>query len=162
MTRLRKTNLDVFIPCQYTKTILRKKNMWESLFKTHSKFLNFGKIFYCGITRLRNRILNYCGLCRYMKAIKPKKVVRHSLFKNHWKNFYISIFNNVFYYDKTKGRHKLEEVFRKYIYRKATVRKKIIRQNSFIKCCRCHRLVKYFNASLNSPIFPEKPYPKLF
>ena len=75
MTRLRNTNLDVFIQCQYTRTILRKKNMEQSLIKKHSKFLNFDEIFRCGMTRLRNTILNYCGLCRYVKAIKPKKVV---------------------------------------------------------------------------------------
>ena len=64
MTRLRNTNLDVFIQCQYTRTILRKKNMGQSLIKKHSKFLNFNEIFYCGMTRHRNSILNYCGLCQ--------------------------------------------------------------------------------------------------
>ena len=85
MTRLRNTNLDIFIQSQYTSTIFRKKNVGQSLIKKHSKFLNFDEIFYCGMTRHRNSILNYCGLCRYVKAIKPKKVVRQSLFKNHLK-----------------------------------------------------------------------------
>ena len=76
MTRLRNTNLGVFIQCQYTRTILRNKNMGQSLIKELSKFLNFDEIFYCGMTRLRNTILNVCGLCRYVKAIKPKKVVK--------------------------------------------------------------------------------------
>ena len=76
-------NLGVFLQCQYTRTILRKKNMGESLFKKHSQFLNFAEIFYCGMNRIRDTILNYCGLCRYVKAIKPKKVVRQNLFKNH-------------------------------------------------------------------------------
>ena len=47
MTRLRNTNLDVFIQCQYTRTILKKKNMGHSLLKKHSKFLIFRKDFYC-------------------------------------------------------------------------------------------------------------------
>ena len=38
MTRLRNTNLDVFMQCQYTRTILTNKNMGQSLFKKHSKF----------------------------------------------------------------------------------------------------------------------------
>ena len=90
-TRLRNTNLDVFIQCQYTRTILRKKNMGQSLIRKHSKFLNFDEIFYFDMTRHRNSILNYCGLCRYVKAIKPKKVVRQNLFKNHlrFQNFNI-------------------------------------------------------------------------
>ena len=43
--RLRNTNLGVFMQCQYTRTILRKKNTGQSLFEKHSKFQNFGKIF---------------------------------------------------------------------------------------------------------------------
>ena len=41
MTTLRDTNLNVFIQCQYSRTILRKKNMGQSLFKKHSKFQIF-------------------------------------------------------------------------------------------------------------------------
>ena len=46
MTKLTNMNLSVFIPCQYTKTILRKKNMGHSLLKKHSNFLIFNKVFY--------------------------------------------------------------------------------------------------------------------
>ena len=53
-TRLRNTSLGTFMQCQYTRTILRNKNMGQSLFKKHSRFQNFDEIFYCGITRLRN------------------------------------------------------------------------------------------------------------
>ena len=105
MTRLRNTNLGVFIQCRYTRTILRNKNMGQSLIKKHSKFLNLDEIFYCGMTRLRGTILNICGLCRYVKSIKPKKVVRQSLFRNHLKlSFKISIFNNVFLLQHGKTR----------------------------------------------------------
>ena len=39
MTRLRYTNLGAFIQCQqYTRTILRIKNMGQSMFKKHLKF----------------------------------------------------------------------------------------------------------------------------
>ena len=41
MTRLENMNIDVFMQCQYTISILRNKNMGQSLFKKHSKFLNF-------------------------------------------------------------------------------------------------------------------------
>ena len=85
MTRLKNTNLGVFIKCGHTRTILRNKNMGQCLIKKHSKFLNFDERFYCGMTRLRDTILNVCGLCQYVNAIKPKKVVRQSLFRNHLK-----------------------------------------------------------------------------
>ena len=53
MTRLRNTNLDVFIQFQYTRTISRKENMEHmSLFKKHSKFLIFNKVFYCDLVKL--------------------------------------------------------------------------------------------------------------
>ena len=54
MNRVRNTNLDVFIPCEYTKTILGNKNMAQSLFNKHSKFQKFDEILYCGMTRFRN------------------------------------------------------------------------------------------------------------
>ena len=82
---VRNTNFGVFIQCQYTRTILRKKNMGQSLFKKHSKFQNFDEIFYCGMTRIRNTILNYCGLCRCVKVIKPREIVGQSLFKKSFK-----------------------------------------------------------------------------
>ena len=58
MTRLSNTNLSVFIQSQYTRTILRNKNMEQRLFKKHSKFQNFDEIFYCSITRLTNTNLD--------------------------------------------------------------------------------------------------------
>ena len=42
MTRLRKTNLGVFMQYRYTrKTILRNKSMGQILFKKNLKLLNF-------------------------------------------------------------------------------------------------------------------------
>ena len=58
MARLRNASLGVFIQCQHTRTILRNKNMGQSLFKKHSKFQNFDEIFYCGMTRLRKTNLD--------------------------------------------------------------------------------------------------------
>ena len=52
MTRLGNMNLDVFIQCQYTRTISRKKNVGQSLLKKHSKFLIFNKVFYCDLAKL--------------------------------------------------------------------------------------------------------------
>ena len=57
MTRLGNKNLDVFIQCKYTRTILRKKNMRQTPSKKNSKFQNaenVHEIFFCGKTRLRN------------------------------------------------------------------------------------------------------------
>ena len=51
MTRVRNTNLSVFIQCQYTETSLRSKNMGQSLFKKLSKFLIFDKVFYCDMAK---------------------------------------------------------------------------------------------------------------
>ena len=51
MTRLRNTNLDVFMRCQYTRTILRKKYMGEILFKKYSKFQIINKVFYCDMAK---------------------------------------------------------------------------------------------------------------
>ena len=39
MTRIKNTNLGVFIQCQYTRTILRNKNMGQSLLTKHSQFI---------------------------------------------------------------------------------------------------------------------------
>ena len=52
MTRLRNMNLDVFMQCQYTRTISRKKNIGQSLLKKHLKFLIFNKAFYCDLAKL--------------------------------------------------------------------------------------------------------------
>ena len=54
MTRLRSTNLDVFIQCQYTRTRLRNKNEGQNLFKKHSKFQKFNEILYCEMVRFIN------------------------------------------------------------------------------------------------------------
>ena len=51
MTRLRNTNVDVVMQCQYTRTISRKKNIGKSLFKKHSKFIIFSKLFYCDMAK---------------------------------------------------------------------------------------------------------------
>ena len=54
LTRLRNTNLGVFMHRQYTRTILRRKNMRQSLSKDNSKFQKFNEIVSCEITRFRN------------------------------------------------------------------------------------------------------------
>ena len=45
LTILKNTNLDVFIQCQHTRTILRNENIGESLFKKYSKFQNSMKYY---------------------------------------------------------------------------------------------------------------------
>ena len=85
MTRLRNTNLGVFIQCQYTKTILRSKNMGQSMFTKHSKFQNFDRIFYCGMIRLRNTRLGVSIQCQYTRTILRNKNMGQTLFKKHSK-----------------------------------------------------------------------------
>ena len=52
MTRLRNTNLDVFIQFQYTISISRKKNMRQSMLKKHSNFLIFHKVFIPNVAQI--------------------------------------------------------------------------------------------------------------
>ena len=52
MTRLRNTNFGVFKQCQYTRTILRNKNMGQSLFNIHSNFQKIDETSYCSTTVL--------------------------------------------------------------------------------------------------------------
>ena len=52
INRFRNKNLDVFIQCQYTRTISRKRNMGQGLFKKHAKFLIFNKVFDCDLVKL--------------------------------------------------------------------------------------------------------------
>ena len=66
-TRLRNTNLNVFIQIQHTRTILRNKNMVHSLFKKYSKFQKLDEILYCWMIRFRNVKL---GVFRQIKAQK--------------------------------------------------------------------------------------------
>ena len=75
-------NLDVFIQCQYTKTILRNKNIGQSLLKKHSKFQKFDEILYCGMTRFRNVKLDVFRQYQNTKTIlKKKKIWAESFLK---------------------------------------------------------------------------------
>ena len=67
--------------CQDTGTILRNKNMGQSLFKKHSKFQNFDEIFYCGMTRLRNTNFDVFIQCQHTGTILRKKNMGQSLLK---------------------------------------------------------------------------------
>ena len=81
MTRLRNTYLYVFIQCQHTRTILRKKNMRQSLFKKYSKFQKFDEILYCGMTRFRNVKLGVFRQYQNTDTILKEKNMR----QNHCK-----------------------------------------------------------------------------
>ena len=52
MARLRNMNFDVFIQCQDTWTILRNKNMGQSLLKKYSKFQKFDAVLCSGMTQI--------------------------------------------------------------------------------------------------------------
>ena len=83
MARLRNTNLDVFIQCQYTRTILRNKNMGQS--KGYSKFQKFNEILYCGMSRSTNVKLGIFRQYQNTKTILKKKVMGQYRFKRLWK-----------------------------------------------------------------------------
>ena len=67
--------------CQYTRTILKNKNIGQSLFKKHSKFQKFDEILYCGMTRLSNVKLGVFTKCQNIKTISKNK----NMGQNHFK-----------------------------------------------------------------------------
>ena len=56
MTTLRNANLDVFIQCQYTRTILRNKNMGQSPFTKHSRFPKFDEILHVKLDVFKQKL----------------------------------------------------------------------------------------------------------
>ena len=74
MTKLRNTNLSVFIQCQYARTILRNKNMGQSMFKKYSEFQKFDEILYWVMTRFRNVKLGVFRQCENTKPILMKNM----------------------------------------------------------------------------------------
>ena len=128
MTRLRNISLGFFIPCQYTRTILRNKNMGQSLFKKHSKFLNLNEIFYCGLTRFRNTNLHVFIQCRYTRTTLRKNNMGQSLIKKHSK---ILNFDEIFYCDMTKLRNSILNYCGLCRYVKAIKPKKVVRKSLF-------------------------------
>ena len=82
MTRLRNTNLDVFIQCQYTRTIIRNKNIGQSLFKKQSKFQKFDEILYCRMTRFSNVKLGVFRQYQNKNYFKKQKHGTASFYKN--------------------------------------------------------------------------------
>ena len=99
MIRLRNTNLSVFIQWQYTRTILRKKNMGH-LFNKHSKFQNFDETFYCGMNKVRNTNLYVFIQCQYTRSILRKRIWDRICLRK------FLILNKLFYYGKAKLGHK--------------------------------------------------------
>ena len=81
MTRLRNTNLDVFIQFQHTRTILRNENMRESLLKKYSKFQKIHEMLYCGMTRIKNVNLGVFRQYQNTKIISKKKNMGQNRFK---------------------------------------------------------------------------------
>ena len=57
-----------FLQCQYSRVLLKEKNMGQNLFKKYSNSQGFSENFYFGITRLRKTILNYCDLLQNVKT----------------------------------------------------------------------------------------------
>ena len=102
IAELKNTNLGVFIQCQYTRTILRNKNMGQSLFKAHLNFLNFDEIFYYGMTRPRNTNLDNFIQCQYTRTILRKKKMGRSLIKKHSK---FLNFDEIFHCDMARLRN---------------------------------------------------------
>ena len=78
MTKLKNTNSDVFIQCQYTGTILR--NVGQNLFKKYSKYQIFDEIC-CGLTRFRDIKLGAFRQYQNLKTILKKKNMEQNCFK---------------------------------------------------------------------------------
>ena len=130
--------MSVFIQCQYTRTILRHKNMGQSLFKKHSKFQNSNELFYCGMTRLRNANLDVFIQFQYTRTIWRK-----SQFKKRSK---FLIFNKAFYCNMAKlctNNTFLENIFTQKLLSERKLWDKIILENVLGVTVS----VNYFNAS---------------
>ena len=138
MTRQRNAKLSVFIQCQYTRTILRHKNMGQSLFKKRSKFQNSDESFYCGMTRLRNTNLDAFIQCQCTRTIWRK-----SQFKKRSK---FLRFNKAFYCNMAKlctNNKFLENIFTQKLLSERKLWDKIILENVLGVTVS----VNYFNAS---------------
>ena len=68
-------SLDEIFDCgmSYTRTILRKKNLVQSLFKKHSKLQKFDEILHCGMTRFKNINLGVFVQYQNTKIVLKKK-----------------------------------------------------------------------------------------
>ena len=77
MTRLRNRNLDVFIQCQCTRTILRSKYMGQCLFKKQK----FDEILHRGMTRFRNVKSGVFRQYQNTKTVLKKKNMGQNRFK---------------------------------------------------------------------------------
>ena len=125
-------SLGAFIQCQYTRNILKNKNIRQILFRKHSNFQNFDEIFCCAMTRFRNTNFDLFMQCQYTRTIlismkyftvawrdsgtrfliivicvNTWKLLnqRKKLFENHLK-FQNFIFNKAFYCDMAKSGYK--------------------------------------------------------
>ena len=81
MIRLKNIYLNVFMQCQQTRTILRKKNIGQSLFKKYSKFQKFDEIFSCRMTRFRSVKLGVFRQYQNIRSISKKKNMGQNRFK---------------------------------------------------------------------------------
>ena len=129
IAELKNTNSGVFIQCQHTRTILRNKNMGQSLFKAHSKFLNFDEIFYCGMTRPRNTNLDNFIQCQYTRTILREKKMWRSLIKKHSK---FLNFDEIFHCDMARLRNTIFNCCCLCRYVKAIKLKKYVKNH--LKC----------------------------
>ena len=77
MTKLRKTNLDVFIQCQYWTSSVAKK---------YSKFQKFDEIFYYWMTRFRDKLRVFI-----LENINTEKAI---LIKKIWDRIVLRNFQN--------------------------------------------------------------------
>ena len=130
MTRLRNTNLSVFMQCHYTRTILRNNNMGQSLLKKHSKYQNFNEILYCGMIRPRSTYLDVFIQCQYARTILRKKKMGQSLFKKYSK---FQNFDKILYCGMARFRNVKLAVFRQYQNTKTILKTKSMEQSYFKK-----------------------------
>ena len=105
---LTNTYLGVFIQFQYTETILRNKNMGQSLFKKHSKFRWNILLWY---DQTQERKFGYLYRMSAHKFILRNENMEQNLFKKYSK---FQKFDEILYCGVTRFRNVKLGVFRQY------------------------------------------------
>ena len=131
MTRLSNTNFNVFIQCQYTRTILRNKNMGQSLFKKHLKFQKFDEILYCGMNRFRNVKLDVFRRYQNTKTILKKKNMGKNRFKklSKYQKFQFSNFTLTWSNERKMNSVRLDMIYSEELQQKMEMLDKRILKN---------------------------------
>ena len=95
--------------------------MGQSLFKKHSKFQNFDKIFYSSMNTFRNMNLDVFIQCQDTRIILRIENMGQSLFKKY--SVFHQKFDEILYFGMTRFRNVKLGVFRQYQNTKTILKK---------------------------------------